>query len=49
MMREVVDNLDYYIRHEMSLDSPEQETLYAVATNLRDALYEIAIRLEEEK
>ena len=48
-MREVIDNLDSYIRSEMDLDSPENETLYLMAGHLRDALYEIVIRLEEMK
>ena len=47
MMREVVNELDLYIEKEMDLDPPEKETLYLMAGHLRDALYEIVIRLEE--
>jgi len=47
-MRDVLDILDDYIRHDMKVDTPTQEFRHSMATALKDALYEIVINEEEE-
>lgn len=47
-MREILDNLDYYIATEMPMNTPIEELRYNVAVELKNALYEIVISMEKK-
>ena len=47
--RELVDALDYHIRTKLKLETPIDNIRYELAINLKDALYNIVISIEEEQ